>query len=194
MVRETKAHGFAGLCLPPFWIKKARRELGSTNISLLTVVGHPYGYQMTQTKVAEIQQALHDGATELEVALNVSAFKSDMPWVKIEIAKCATLIHEHEALLTVSLDAEHLSESEVAEVATLCVDAGVDGLQLAAEGVAWEAVLRQVRTLRDMLPATVMVKVHREVDRTQALVLREAGTERIATANAVRLLSDKTTP
>ena len=194
MVRETKAHGFAGLCLPPFWIKKAGRELGSADISLITVVGYPYGYQMTQTKVAEIQQAMHDGASELHIALNLSAFKSGMPWVKIEVAKCATLAHEHEARLTVSLDAQHLSDSEIAEVATLCVDAGADGLQLAAEGVAWEAALRQVRTLHDRLPATVVVKVHREVDRPQAVALQEAGAERITTANAVGLLSDETTP
>ena len=48
---RTKAHQFAGLCLPPFWIKKARRELGSADASLITVVGHPFGYQMTQTKI-----------------------------------------------------------------------------------------------------------------------------------------------
>ena len=79
VVRETKQYGFGGLCLPPFWIKKARRELGNTKVPLLTVVGHPFGYQMTQTKVAEMQQALHDGAAELHVALNLSAYKSGMP-------------------------------------------------------------------------------------------------------------------
>ena len=195
MVRETKAHGFAGLCLPPFWIKKARRELGSADASLITVVGHPYGYQMTQTKVAEIEQALHDGAFELHVALNLSAFKSRIPWVKIEIAKCATLIHEHEALLTVVLDAAHLDASEVAAIATLGADAGADGLQLAAEDVAWDTLLAQVRLLRDTLPTSVAVKVRREVDRPQALALLEAGAERVATANAVRLVAnEKTTP
>ena len=192
MVRETKAHQFAGLCLPPFWIKKARRELGNTDISLVTVVGHPYGYQMTQTKVAEIQQALADGATELQVALNVSAFKSGMPWVKIEIAKCATLAHEHEALLTIDLDTAYLNGSEIAELATLSADAGADGLQLvAAEDGAWDPLLAQVRLLRDTLPTSVAVKVRREVDRPQAVALREAGAERIATASAVRLVSDK---
>ncbi|MGB3778907.1 MAG: 2-deoxyribose-5-phosphate aldolase [Tunicatimonas sp.] len=195
MVHETKAHGFAGLCLPPFWIKKARRELGISHALLLTVVGYPYGYQMTQTKVAEIQQALHDGATELLVALNLSAFKSGMPWVKIEIAKCATLAHEREALLTIALDSAYLNASEITELATLSADAGADGLQLVAEDVAWDTLLAQVRLLRDVLPTSVTVKVRREVDGLQAVALREAGAERIATANAVRLVSDeKTTP
>ena len=197
MVRETKAHQFAGLCLPPFWIKKARRELGSADPSLITVVGHPYGYQMTQTKVAEMQQALADGATELHVALNLSAYKSGMPWVKIEIAKCATLAHEHEALLTMTLDAAYLSETEIAEIATRCADAGADGVQLVADEaeVLWDTTLVQVRLLRSTLPTSVAMKVRREVDRPQAVALREAGAERIATASAVRLVSDKkTTP
>ena len=195
MVRETKAHQFAGLCLPPFWIKKARRELGSADPSLITVVGHPYGYQMTQTKVAEMQQALADGATELHVALNLSAYKSGMPWVKIEVAKCATLAHEHEALLTMTLDAIYLSEPELSEIATRCADAGADGVQLVTNEVSWDTALAQVRLLRSTLPTSVTVKVRREVDRPQAIALREAGAERIATANAVRLISDeKTTP
>jgi deoxyribose-phosphate aldolase len=195
IVRKTKQHGFAGLCLPPFWIKKARRELSDTETSLITVVGHPYGYQMTQTKVAEMQQALTDGATELHVALNLSAFKSGMPWVKIEVAKCATLAHEHEALLTMTLDAAYLSEPELSEIATRCADAGADGIQLVADEVSWDTTLAQLRLLRSTLPTSVAVKVRREVDRPQAVALQEAGVERIATANAVRLVSDKkTTP
>ena len=195
VVRETKQYGFGGLCLPPFWIKKARRELGNTKVPLLTVVGHPFGYQMTQTKVAEMQQALHDGAAELHVALNLSAYKSGMPWVKIEVAKCATLAHEHEALLTMTLDAAHLSEPELSEIATRCADAGADGVQLVTNEVSWNTTLAQVRLLRDTLPSSVAVKVRREVDGPQAAALREAGAERIATDNAVRLVSDKkTTP
>ncbi len=190
-MRETKAHGFAGLCLPPFWIKKARRELGTADTALVTVVGHPYGYQMTQTKVAEIQQALYDGATELQVAMNLSAFKSGMPWVKIEIAQCATRAHAQEALLTVVLDAASLNESEITEIATLSADAGADGLQVAAEGFAWDALLAQVRGLRDLLPASVAVKVRREVDREQAAALLDAGAERIGTTTAVRILSNE---
>ena len=193
MVRETKRYSFAGLCLPPFWIKKARRELGNTGISLVTVVGHPYGYQMTQTKVAEMQQALADGATELHVALNLSAYKSGMPWVKIEIAKCATLAHEHEALLTMTLDAAYLSETELSEIATRCADAGADGVQLVADEVSWNTTLAQLRLLRDTLPSSVAVKVQREVNRPQAEALIEAGAERIVTANAVRLVSDEKT-
>lgn len=191
MVRETKAHGFAGLGLPPFWIKKARRELGTTDAALITVVGHPYGYQMTQTKVAEIEQALRDGATELQMAINLSAFKSGMPWVKIEIAKCATLAHEQEALLTIVLDPAYLNDSEIAEIATLGADAGADGVQLAAEDISWDTTLAQVRVLRDTLPASVAVKVRREVDRGRAVALVEAGAERIGTTTAVRLLSDE---
>ena len=195
MVRETKAHQFAGLCLPPFWIKKARRELGGADPSLITVVGHPYGYQMTQTKVAEIQQALADGASELHVALNLSAYKSGTPWVKIEVAKCATLAHEHEASLTMALDAAYLSEAELSEIATLCADAGTDGVQLVANEVSWDTTSAQMRLLRSTLPTSVTVKVQREVDGPQAAALLEAGAERIATDNAVRLVSDKeTTP
>ncbi|MGB3852647.1 MAG: 2-deoxyribose-5-phosphate aldolase [Tunicatimonas sp.] len=190
-VRQTKAYGLAGLCLPPFWINKARRELRATGTALITVVGHPYGYQMTQTKTAEMQQAIADGASELQLALNLSALKSGMPWVKIEIAKCATLAHQHEVLLTVGLDLAYLNEAEATAVATQCADAGADGVQLLTEGVAKEVVLSMVDRLRNGLPTSVTLEVQREVSQAQAQALLQLGVERIATPTAVSLVSDE---
>ncbi len=181
----------AGLCLPPFWINKARRELRATGTALITVVGHPYGYQMTQTKTAEMQQAIADGASELQLALNLSALKSGMPWVKIEIAKCATLAHQHEVLLTVGLDLAYLNEAEATAVATQCADAGADGVQLLTEGVAKEVVLSMVDRLRNGLPTSVTLEVQREVSQAQAQALLQLGVERIATPTAVSLVSDE---
>jgi deoxyribose-phosphate aldolase len=188
-VRQTKAYELAGLCLPPFWIKKARRELGATEVALITVVGHPYGYQMTQTKTAEMQQAIADGASELKLALNLSALKSGMPWVKIEIAKCTTLAHQHEVLLTVALDMAYLDEAEAMAVATRCADAGADGIQLLTEGVAEEVVLSMVDRLRGGLPSSVTLEVQRKVNQEQAQALLQLGVEQIITPTAFSLVT-----
>lgn len=191
MVSEAKEHGFVGLCLPPFWIKKAHRELGTADTQLVTVAGFPLGYQMTQTKTAEIEQALKDGADEVDVVMNVSAFKSRMPWVKIEVAKCATLVHEHEALLKVIVETAYLDEEEITEAATWCANAGADFVKTSTGFAPVGATEDHVRLLRRVLPSTVGIKAAGGIrTQAQARAMIEAGADRIGTSAAVALLTE----
>ena len=93
LVEEAKTYRFKAICVPPFWVKKAKRDLPENIISVVTVAGFPLGYSLTETKLSEINSALDDGADEIDVVWNITAFKSKMPWAKIEIAKCSHLVH-----------------------------------------------------------------------------------------------------
>lgn len=191
MVGEAKQYGMAGLCLPPFWIKKARRELGPADTRLVTVAGFPLGYQMTQTKTAEMEQALRDGADEVDLVMNVSAFKSRMPWVKIEVAKCATLVHEREALLKVIIETAYLDEEEITEAATWCADAGADFVKTSTGFAPSGATEEHVRLLRRVLPSTVGIKAAGGIrTAAQARAMIEAGADRIGTSSAVAMLTE----
>ncbi len=193
MAQEAKEHSFAGLCLPPFWVKKAKRDLGSSAVRLVTVIGFPFGYQMTETKIAEIQRALDDGADELDMVMNLSAFKSDMPWVKIEIAKCASLVHEHEALLKVIIETAYLSEEEIRKACTLCADAGADYVKTSTGFAMQGAVLSQVAMMRSVLPAHVGIKASGGIkNQAQAVAFIEAGADRIGTSSAMDIIKQET--
>ena len=88
LVAQAKEYEFVGICLPPFWVKQAARELGDSDTQLVTVIGFPLGYQRTESKLIESDKAIEDGANELDIVMNISAFKSGMQRVKIELAKC----------------------------------------------------------------------------------------------------------
>ena len=85
LVAEAKQYSFLGICVPPFWVKRAKREIGTSEIILVTVAGFPLGYSQTETKLAEIKQAIADGADEIDVVWNISTFKSnkDSTWSRI---------------------------------------------------------------------------------------------------------------
>ena len=85
VVEEGLKYQFAGICIPPFWVKKARRDLGLVEVQLVTVAGFPFGYNMTESKLAEIQKAIDDGADEVDIVWNLSAFRSNMNWAKIDV-------------------------------------------------------------------------------------------------------------
>ena len=192
MVVEAKEHQMFGVCLPAFWVKKARRELGGTDTRLVTVVGFPLGYQMTQTKVAEIDQALRDGAHEIDMVMNLSAFKSGMPWVKIEIAKCAALVHEHEAMLKVIIETAYLSDEEIVRASTLCADAGVDFVKTSTGFAPQGATVPHVRLLRQHLADQVGIKAAGGIQTAeQARSMIEAGADRIGASQALAILSSK---
>ena len=91
LVEEARQWNFLAVCVPPFWVKRASREIGKEKIILVTVAGFPLGYNMTETKLDEIQRAIDNGADEIDVVWNVSAFKTNLPWTKIEIAKCSSV-------------------------------------------------------------------------------------------------------
>ena len=191
MVSEAKEHHVVGLCLPPFWVKKARRELGTSDVQLVTVAGFPLGYQMTQTKTAEIQQALADGANEIDLVINLSALKSGMPWVKIEVAKCASLVHEHEALIKVIVETAYLDEAEVTKTAKLCADAGADFVKTSTGYAPAGATEAHVRQLRRVLSSHVGVKASGGIKTYgQALAMIEAGADRIGASAAISMLTE----
>ena len=126
LVVDAKQHHFLGICVPPFWVKRAKREIGSENIILVTVAGFPLGYNMTETKLDEMKRAIDNGADELDVVWNVSSFKTGIPWTKIEIAKCSKLAHDQQKIIKVIIETAYLSSDEIITATKICCDAGVD--------------------------------------------------------------------
>ncbi|MEQ9440790.1 MAG: deoxyribose-phosphate aldolase [Cyclobacteriaceae bacterium] len=191
MVQEAKEHAFVGLCLPPFWVKKAKRDLGDADVQLVTVVGFPLGYQMTETKIGEMQQAIHDGADELDLVMNVSAFKSGMPWVKIEIAKCASLAHQHLRLLKVIIETAYLTDEEVTRACKLCADAGADYVKTSTGFAGAGATEHHIQLMRSVLPSNVGIKASGGIKTAQqAITLIKAGADRIGASAALSIVRE----
>lgn len=135
--------GGGNLCVPPFWVKRYRRELGQASaVQLLTCVGYPYGYQRTETKIAEIEQALLDGADECEVMFNASALYSpSASWLKIEFAKIAQLLHGANRVFTVVVEPSWLSDTELLrKVGKYASDAGADFVKIGTGLYALDAI------------------------------------------------------
>jgi deoxyribose-phosphate aldolase len=192
LIREAKDLKVFGVCVPPFWVKRASRELEGSDLSLITVIGFPLGYQMTETKIEEAKLALRDGANELDLMMNISAFKDGMPWPKIEFAKMSKLAHENEALLKVIIEVGYLSDEEIVKAAKICTDAGVDFVKTST-GFAPDGSVSEhhIRLLRGVLPSNVGIKASGGVKtKEEAQSLVKAGADRIGTSSARQLLMD----
>jgi deoxyribose-phosphate aldolase len=189
LVDEARAHKLLGVCVPPFWVKRAKREIASDQILLVTVAGFPLGYNMTETKLDEIKRAIDNGADEIDVVWNITSFKTGIPWTKIELAKCSKLAHDHGKLLKVIVETAYLSDEELVEACKLCADSGADFVKTSTGFAPAGATVKHVQLMRSSVPAEVGIKASGGIKtREQAIALIEAGAARLGTSSGVALV------
>jgi deoxyribose-phosphate aldolase len=189
LVDEARQFGFLGVCVPPFWVKRAQREIGKEKILLVTVAGFPLGYNMTETKLDEMSRAIDNGADEIDLVWNVTSFKTGIPWTKIEIAKCSKLAHDHQKLLKVIIETAYLSDSEIERACKMCADAGVDIVKTSTGFAPAGATVEHVTLMRKNLPPVVGIKASGGIKTyDQVLAMIHAGATRIGTSSGVSIL------
>jgi deoxyribose-phosphate aldolase len=195
LVDEARAFGFIGICVPPFWVKRAQREIGKDKIQLVTVAGFPLGYSITETKLDEIKRAIDNGADEIDVVWNISSFKTGLPWTKIEIAKCSKLTHDHQKLLKVIIETAYLSDTEITEASKLCADAGADFVKTSTGFAPDGAKVEHIKIMRSAVPATVGIKASGGIKTyEQAVQLIEAGADRLGTSSGKTIVTHNLNP
>ena len=190
LVAEAKQYHFLGVCIPPFWVKRAKREIGDSKILLITVAGFPLGYSMTETKLEEIKNAIDNGADEVDVVWNISSFKSGNPWTKIEIAKCSKLVHGYQKALKVIIETAYLSEDEIVEACKICVDAGADFVKTSTGFAPSGAKVEHIQLMKRSVPVGVGIKASGGIKtKEQAIQLIEAGADRLGTSSGIAIVA-----
>jgi deoxyribose-phosphate aldolase len=189
LVEEAKQFGFFGICVPPFWVKRAQREIGLYKMALVTVAGFPLGYSMTETKLDEIRRAIDNGADEVDVVWNITSFKTGIPWTKIELAKFSKLTHDHQKNLKVIIETAYLSDDEIVAACKLCADAGADFVKTSTGFASAGATAAHVSLMRSSLPATVGIKASGGIKTyEQTMELIQAGANRIGTSSGIKIV------
>ena len=192
LVAEVLQYNFVGICVPPYWVKKVRRDLGKAPTQLVTVVGFPLGYNRAEVKMQEIESALKEGVNELDIVVNLTAIKSkSYPWIKQEMSWFSKVIHEHEAMMKVILETAYLDEQEIIETTKVCVDAGVDFMKTSTGFAPEGATVEHIRLLHKITPDTVGVKASGGIrSYEKAVAMIEAGAERIGTSSGVKIMEE----
>jgi deoxyribose-phosphate aldolase len=189
LVDEAKQYEFIGVCVPPFWVKRAQREIGSSTILLVSVAGFPMGYTMTETKLDDIKRAIDNGADEIDVVWNLTSFKTGIPWTKIEIAKCSKLAHDHHKILKVIIETAYLSDDEIVQACKLCADAGADFVKTSTGFAPSGAKSEHIRLMRKNLPPDVRIKASGGIKTYEHVVeMIDAGADRVGTSSGVNIM------
>lgn len=189
LIREAIEEQMMGVCLPGFWLKKAKRELGDEDIRLVTVIGFPFGFEDTATKVAETREAIRQGADELDLVWSITSYLSGTTWPKIEIAQIAKLCHEEERILKVIIETAYLSPDQIREACLICQDAGADFVKTSTGYAPSGAKVEDIQLMRQTLSSSVGIKASGGIKTLEfAKELIRAGADRIGTSSAKAIL------
>lgn len=194
LCEEAWIHAFKAVCVAPSYVAYTREmfEFCPIPIAIATVIGFPLGYTTTNTKLHEAEAALENGATELDVVMNLSQFKS-MAYLSVreELRQLAELAHSQNALLKVIIETAYLDRFELHTACEICVEANADYVKTSTGFAPKGAELDTVKLMRSLLPATVQIKASGGIrTREQALAFIEAGASRLGTSAGVAIVQE----
>lgn len=186
---EAKEHDFASVCVNPYWVKHSAELLAGTDVKVCTVIGFPLGANTSAVKAAETRDAIANGATEIDMVLNVGALKSgDLDTVRQDVAVVKQAAGD--VLLKVILETGLLTDEEKVTACKLCVEAGADYVKTSTGFGPGGATVEDIALMRKTVGADVGVKASGGVrDKEAALAMIEAGASRIGTSSGVSIVT-----
>lgn len=189
---EARTFHFASVCVNPTHVKLAAQLLDGSDVKVCTVVGFPLGATSTTAKAFETQQALRDGATEIDMVINIGALKSgDYQVVYHDIATVARTTHAAGCLLKVIIETALLTDDEKVAASQLAKAAGADFVKTSTGFSGGGATVADVALMRRVVGSGMGVKASggvRTLADAQAMI--DAGATRIGASAGVRIVQE----
>ncbi|HYH92423.1 MAG TPA: deoxyribose-phosphate aldolase [Candidatus Saccharimonadales bacterium] len=190
--RLAAEYDVASVCVPPVHVRRAASILAGTDVKVGTVVGFPHGYATTETKVAETRQALADGATEIDMVLQIGALKSGRDGdVGMDIAAVVETAHAGGAIVKVIFENAYLTDDEKVRACHLTETAGADFVKTSTGFATGGATHDDLRLMRANTSPHIQVKAAGGVRTLDALLeVMALGTTRIGATATKTIIDD----
>lgn len=193
LCEEAAEHGFMSVCVNPYWVKLSSELLQSTDVKVCTVIGFPLGASATETKAFETKQAIEDGATEVDMVINIGALKSrEFDTVKQDI-QAVTAAAKGKALTKVIIETSLLTEEEKVKACELAVEAGTDYVKTSTGFSGGGATPEDIALMRKTVGPDLGVKASggvRSAEDAKAMI--DAGATRLGASAGIKIIQGQT--
>ena len=189
---EAIENHFHGVCVPPYYVRLAKEFIKTESVKVITVIGFPFGYQTKGTKVEETKKVIEDGADEIDMVVNIAAFKSDdLNYVREDIESIATLCRLKNKALKVIIETCLLSPEEITKICGLVCDVGVDFIKTSTGFNGEGATVENVKLIRQSSTTKIKIKAAGGIKtRKFAEELIKAGADRIGTSSGISIVAE----
>lgn len=190
LCQEAKEYKFATVCVNPYWVSTAAKELKGSGVGVTTVVGFPLGATSTFVKIAETRDAIANGATEIDMVINVGALKSgDFETVKKDIEGVVLAAKGH-APVKVIIETGLLEIEEKKKACILAKMAGADFVKTSTGFGPGCATPEDVKLMREAVGPELGVKASacvRDLDTARKMI--QAGATRIGASAGIAIVT-----
>jgi len=188
LVDEAINYGFGAVCVNPYWVATAKKNICPNNIKIVCVVGFPLGQNKTEIKVHEATDAINDGADELDMVINIAALKSQrFGYIEGEIKKIVAL----GVPVKVIIEACYLLQEEKIIACQLSKRAGAKFVKTSTGFGSSGATAEDVALMRRIVGNDMGVKAAGGISNwKQAKKMIDAGAARIGSSKSVQILNE----
>ncbi|MCM3054393.1 deoxyribose-phosphate aldolase [Caldifermentibacillus hisashii] len=191
LCNEAKEYGFFSVCVNPTWVSFAANILEGSDVKVCTVIGFPLGASTSETKAFETVNAIHNGAKEVDMVINIGALKSgDLAAVKNDIEAVVNAA-KGQALVKVIIETSLLTDDEKKTACRLAVEAGADYVKTSTGFSTGGATAGDIQLMRETVGPEIGVKASGGVrTAADAKAMIEAGASRIGASSGVAIVKD----
>lgn len=190
---EARRHGFAAVCVAPCYVDEAASRLEGSDVAICTVIGFPLGANHTSAKVFETEQALNDGATEIDMVINIGWLKSGLyRLVKHDVQSVVDRAREFKSnhvMVKAILETSLLTDEEKIAATLIAEYAGASFIKTSTGFTGAGASTSDIARMRRLLDPHTGIKASGGIHTfEQANAMIRAGATRIGASRSVAII------
>lgn len=192
LCEEATTYQFYSVCVNPAWVKTAKQLLKGSDVKVCTVIGFPLGASTTETKVFETKNAIENGADEIDMVINIGAFKSgEASFVQREIENIVEATKK-QAIVKVIIETGLLSDDEIKKACSLVERAQANFVKTSTGFTAEGAKLEHILLMKSVVEDRIGIKASGGIRSLEfAKKLIQAGATRIGSSQSVALVQSE---
>lgn len=188
LINEAKAYQFKSICIHPGHVRHAAEKLGDSDVLICTVIGFPLGATSTETKVFETEDAIKNGAQEIDMVLNIGALK-EQDYERVEADISAVVQAANHKTVKVIIEACLLTDEEKVKACELSQSAGADFVKTSTGFAGGGGTTHDVQLMKETVGQAMEVKASGGVRTADDfLQMLEAGATRVGASAGVAII------
>ena len=188
---EAKKFGFASVCVNPGYVSLCSSILQESAVRICTVIGFPLGSTTTEVKRFETEQAINNGATEIDMVINIGRLKQgDYSYVENDVRQVVLAAKQNKALCKVIIETALLTDEDKVKACIICKKAGADFVKTSTGFSKGGATVGDVALMKYVVGSQIGVKASGGIrSKEDAEAMIASGADRIGASASVKIVS-----
>jgi len=191
LCNEAKKYSFASVCVNPGYVQLCKKLLIGSSVKVCTVIGFPLGSTTTDVKITEAEQAIENGAEEVDMVINVGQLKGgNFDYVKNDIRSVVNVAKRNSVLIKVIIETALLTDKEKVEASLISKKAGANFVKTSTGFSKGGATVGDVALMKYVVGSGVGVKASGGIrSKEDAEAMIASGADRIGASASVKIVS-----